>query len=222
MKILKKYLLLARRMRVAYELGFAFRGTSYTKLPDRLCLFDQVVSVHYPDDPGFIGDVIGIFLDDDYGLETVCRPIETIIDVGANVGLFSLWARHKFRSAVIHAYEPNDQILSYTSANLKKANVTLFREGVSNANAAGELVLGASSRGAKTRKNPVGGVKLTGIDVAIDRIGGRLDFLKIDCEGGEWDILLNNAALQKVRQIRRKYHLGEEHQLSELWICPEA
>src|SRR5215470_4715731 len=121
---------LLRRMRVARRLGFTFLGTNYTRMPQRLVLFNQTIALSYPDDRGFMGDVINILLDDEYGLGTVRPPVNRILDVGANIGLFSLWARHSFPEAVVHAYEPNDQIFDYAIANLIKANIVLFNEGI--------------------------------------------------------------------------------------------
>jgi hypothetical protein len=107
-------------------------------------------------------------------------------------------------------------VLSYTAANLKQANVTLFNEGVSDVNATCNVIVDGTSRGAKTERTALGRIRLTGIGTAIERIGGKLDLLKMDCEGGEWDILLNNAAFRTVREIRMEYHLGAHHEIGEL------
>jgi FkbM family methyltransferase len=201
---------------MARRLGFTFVGTNYTELPNRIWLFNQPVALDYPDDRTLIGDVINIFLDDEYGLASVRVPVRTVVDIGANIGLFSLWARHNFSSATIHGYEPNEHAVNYAAANLRGANVTLFGEGVSGENAKCRLVVDGTSRGAKTEKTPLGRINLTGIGTVIERIGGKLDLLKIDCEGGEWDIFHNTHVFQHVRQIRMEYHLGENHDLFEL------
>src|SRR5262245_45123028 len=96
--------------------GFTFIGTRYTSLPNQLRLCNRTVSVSYPNDQTIMGDVINIFLDDEYGLRSLQFPIRTIVDIGANIGLFSLWARHNFPNATIHAYEPNLEALSYATA----------------------------------------------------------------------------------------------------------
>ena len=188
-------------------------------LPDRLRLFGETLALKYPDDPTLISDVINILLDDEYGLRNIRPPVITVVDIGANIGLFSLWARHHFPSAMIHAYEPNDAIWNFTVGNLRKAKVVLFNEGVGSEESAGTLVLGHSSRLAATKKDPRGSVKLTGIDTVIERLGGRwLDLLKIDCEGAEWDIFLRRDAFRTVRHIRMEYHLNQRHDM----VCLEA
>ena len=48
------------------------------------------------------------YLFDEYFLRKICRDrISKIVDVGANVGFFSLTARSFFPLAKIHAYEPS-------------------------------------------------------------------------------------------------------------------
>jgi FkbM family methyltransferase len=191
---------------MAKELEFLFIGTTYTRMPHHLRLFDKTVVLTYPNDRALLSDVINIFLDDEYGLRSICGPVKTVVDIGANIGLFSLWARHHFPDATIHAYEPNALISNYAAENLREATVTLFNEGVSNESTVGTLVMRESSRLVKTRKESLGSVKLTGIDTVIERIGGKLDLLKLDCEGAEWEIFLRSAAFQAVRQIRMEYH----------------
>jgi FkbM family methyltransferase len=202
----RRYRLLVRRMILARGMGFHFIGTSYTPMPHHLCLFDKTIILAYPNDRTLLADVISIFLDDDYGLRSVCGKVQSVVDIGANIGLFSLWARHHFRDATIHAYEPNKEISRFAADNLKEAAVMLFHEGVSNESTAGTLVMQESSRFVKTRKEASGSIKLTGIDTVIDRIGGKLDLLKLDCEGAEWEIFLRNDVLEAVRQIRMEYH----------------
>jgi FkbM family methyltransferase len=163
-----------------------------------------------------MSDFIEIFLDDQYGLSTVRSPINTVVDIGANIGLFSLLARHKFPAARVHAYEPNPKILNYTAANLKAANIVLFNEGVSNEDTTGNLIWTESSRAVRTERASAGMIKLTGISTVIERIGGELDLLKLDCEGAEWEIFRKSAAFQSVRQIRMEYHLDANHGFAEL------
>jgi FkbM family methyltransferase len=211
-----RYFLLIRRIIMARQLGFWFFGTSHTMLPNQLRLFGEELVLKYPNDPALISDVISILLDDEYGLGELRSPVSTVVDIGANIGLFSLWARHHFPTAMIHAYEPNDAICDFTAGNLKKARVVLFNEGVSSEESAGKLVLRDSSRLVATEKDPRGSVKLTGIQTVIERLGGRLDLLKIDCEGAEWDIFLRREALRRVRQIRMEYHLDVRHNMAYL------
>jgi FkbM family methyltransferase len=216
---MNRYLLLIRRIRIARQLGFRFFGTSRTPLPHRLRLFGETLTLKYPDDPTLISDVINILLDDEYGLREIRRPVRTVVDIGANIGLFSLWARHHFPDAMIHAYEPNDAIWGFTVGNLTSARIVLFNEGVGSEESAATLISQHSSRLTPTKRDPQGNVKLTGIDTVIRRLGGtNIDLLKIDCEGAEWDIFLRRDAFRTVRHIRMEYHLNQNQNLA----CFEA
>jgi FkbM family methyltransferase len=43
----------------------------------------------------------------------------TILDIGANVGAFSLWAKTKYRNATVYCYEPNPQTYAFLEQNLR-------------------------------------------------------------------------------------------------------
>ncbi len=59
-----------------------------------------------------------IFLRDCYGIESLPGDIRTVLDVGANLGLFSMAAIHRFPDAVIESYEPNGAIEKYPQTSL--------------------------------------------------------------------------------------------------------
>ena len=167
---------------MARQLGFRFVGTSRTQLPKKLRLFGETLTLKYPNDSTLISDVINILLDDEYGLREIRQPVRTVVDIGANIGLFSLWARYHFQDAIIHAYKPN--ILNFTVGNLKRARVMLFNEGVGSEESAGTLVSRHNSRLTATKRDPQGNIKLMGIDTVIRQLG----------EGAEWDIFLRKNA----------------------------
>jgi len=41
----------------------------------------------------------------------------------------------------------------------------------------------------------------------IERLGGKIDILKIDCEGAEWELFEDAASWQKVNSVTMEYHL---------------
>jgi FkbM family methyltransferase len=207
---------LLRRAKKARTFGFWFWGKTYTPFPRNVRIAGARREVFHPRDKHLFGDIINLWLDDEYGLESIPRPIETIIDIGANIGLFSIWARHNFPSARIHAYEPNQSIIEYTQRNLVPIDVSVFNAGVTDENVKGELVVKYSSRYGVTRKSAGGTLQFVSICDAIDAMGGAVDLIKMDCEGSEWEIFDKLDAFERVRFIHMEYHLVQGRALDEL------
>src|SRR5688572_15726378 len=71
-----------------------------------------------------------IYFDDCYRLCEV-RPFPTtVVDIGGNVGLFSIVARHRFPRAKIHCYEPNPALTTILDRHLRPLQVSVFPEAV--------------------------------------------------------------------------------------------
>jgi FkbM family methyltransferase len=116
------------------------------------------------------------------------QPI-SVIDLGANIGLFGLWVLRHFRDAAVTAFEPDPW------------NLEMLRRCVALNDQTGRwTVVGAAA------SNHAGTAAFTGGAVSLSRIeaeGGNAmvetvdvfpyldgaDFAKIDIEGGEWAIL---------------------------------
>jgi FkbM family methyltransferase len=204
---LNRYLLYLRRFLRAREFGIGFSGTSYTPMPKSVRIAGGMRAVHAPADPTLVHDVINLWLDDEYGLRRVGHPVRTIVDIGANIGLFSLFARHCFPAATIHAYEPDPEVLTYTARNFDDAGIELFPEAVSHADGCADMVRSGSSRVNQVQTAETGEVTLTSLRSAVARIGGTVDLLKLDCEGFEWDIFEDAQPFAAIRSIRMEYHL---------------
>jgi FkbM family methyltransferase len=208
-----------QRAVVARRLGICFTGTSRFRPPTWAILNGEPSTLSFPDDTELAHDVIEVWLDDDYGLGTIMRPVRTVLDIGANVGLFSLWASCHFPGARIHAYEPNPAIQSHLAANLRGLpNVTIWAEGVSDRPGWARLELnpGVSSRFAQTTTDPAGEIALVDLPTVLERLGGQVDLMKLDCEGAEWAIFREAEAFATVREIRMEYHLTEGRGLDDL------
>jgi FkbM family methyltransferase len=204
----KRFELLVRRFIKARSLGFGFYGTTRTKLPAEVFIAGKKRALRLPQDPALVAAIMDLWLDDEYGLAQVPKPVRTIVDIGANVGLFSLWSVHHFPEAVIHSYEPNLELRQYFAANTAEfPQVTFFNEGVSLTSGRAEMASPSSTLIGITKPASSGAIALTGIAEVMKRVGGRVDLMKIDCEGAEWDIFQDPESLRNVRQIRMEYHL---------------
>jgi len=173
-----------------------------------------------------------IFRDQSYlrpGFEL--RPTDTVVDIGGNVGVFALWAAKQVKRVV--SVEPTSSIdcLEKSLELNEITNVSIVRCAVSDATGTIELLQypgfsgvthAASFRPAKWgqrlikllwRKDQVEPVKvkcpcmsLAGIleSSGIDRV----DFLKVDCEGGEYAVFdaISDETLARISRIALEFH----------------
>ena len=161
-------------------------------------------------------------LDRDY--ETHGAVIEdgwTVIDIGAAGGDFAILTAHEHPTAWLLAYEPSPTSYALLRENLslnRVGNVQTFPLAVASRNGPltlstfGEAVQYSTSqnkRSASDQKTIE--VQAIGLE-DVFRTNGlkRCHFLKMDCEGGEFDILLNAKpeTLQLIDRICLEYHNG--------------
>lgn len=100
----------------AVRFGFVFTRARWFKMPRTIRAAGRRVPLHYPTDHGAESDFFACFIRNDYGLGQQLPEVRTILDIGANVGFFSMAARGHYPHAVIHAYEPNPRVLSFLTA----------------------------------------------------------------------------------------------------------
>ena len=178
-----KIIQLLQRKTRAKKFGVKFPRVANFNLPDSLIIQGKRQPVKLPSEKGMDGEFIEVLLDDCYGLEQLPQSLLKIIDVGANVGLFSIAARNRFPQAVIHAYEANPNLEKYLKNQSQIANVEYFMEAIGAED--GKVVLDIREVSGKTRStvSANGDIPMISFKSAIDRIGGKVDLAKIDCEG---------------------------------------
>jgi FkbM family methyltransferase len=212
---------LARRALAARRFGFLFLGTSRLRMPSVIRLENKSVELVSPQEHSLTSDIVNIWLDDEYGIRAL-RNIHTVVDVGANIGLFTIFARDVFPDAAIHAYEPNARVFPFLTANAGTLRAECFNEAVGSSEGRVEMCDVGDSRLAKVTAVETGGVSRIGIEQVVDRMNGHIDLLKMDCEGSEWEILRDAEALGRVDNIRMEYHLGPGQTCDELRRLSEA
>jgi len=87
--------LVHRKIR-AKKLGKKFNRVASFQLPEQLIVQGKRHQVNVPSEKGMNGEFIEVLLDDCYGVEQLSESLMTMIDVGANVGLFPIAARNRF------------------------------------------------------------------------------------------------------------------------------
>jgi FkbM family methyltransferase len=161
--------------------------------------------------------VFGELKSDRYGLEKIClQKTDTIIDIGANVGMFSIYAKKKFGCRII-SFEPVPVNFEHFKENiilnnLKLSDFEIYNIAISDKE--GETVIGIdmSNTGGSSQfihSNITSKCKTDTLDKYLDN---TCKYLKLDCEGGEYLILPHI-----IKKINIFKYLGiEYHEYS--WI----
>ena len=152
--------------------------------------------------------------------------VDTIVDVGANVGAASLWFARSAPAARIVAVEPSPDVFSRLVANIRRSGLQRRVTPVAAAVGAGPglatvmsetwSVLTSTQPGLKAGRPAVGRITL---DQLLEHVGvGSSSVLKLDAEGAEWETLLSASkpALRAFQAIVAEYHPVPGHEVSEL------
>ncbi len=158
-------------------------------------------------------------LDRDY--ERIGPTIEdgwTVIDIGAGLGDFCVHVARRFPRARVIGFEPFAQSFELLQHNIllnKLVNIRAYPVAVSSHGGSMRLQLADEAVKHSTSTAPpdstISGHTTKSVTLAdAMNLEGVLecDLLKIDCEGGEFDILLNapDELLQHFRHICLEYH----------------
>ena len=143
-------------------------------------------------------------------------PAGTVLDVGANVGVFTIIAAKELvpRGQVI-AIEPNPEAAAVLRQNLENNgihNVRVIEAAASTQDGHTQLHMGSTSLGPSicSNGNGYGSLNVRTVDLRkIVEATHRVDLLKLDIEGGEWPILFDSGTdmWKKIRRIAMEYHL---------------
>lgn len=133
-----------------------------------------------------------------------------ILDIGANIGLFGVFALGRWPDAEITSYEPepaNRHVLSRTvDANAAGRRWTVVGAAVSNARGVMSFVPGLGAEAHMAGTGEAGTLTVPTVDL-FEQQGDGVDLVKIDCEGGEWAILADpRLATLKAGAIRLEWH----------------
>lgn len=151
----------------------------------------------------------------------VPRPGWKVVDIGANVGVYAMLAAS--RGARVDSYEPHPDSVHYLKLNTERLPVVVHQAAVVGTPAESVALFIHPER--DTRNSVLAKEVGTGdaleqrIDAPAvtldDALSEPCDLLKVDCEGGEFDIFANGGqALGNARRIIAEVHrtLGDPEQ----------
>lgn len=123
-----------------------------------------------------------------------------ILDIGANVGSFALWAVRRWPGSKVRSFEPNPGTFAYLARNtagqagIVATNAALFPGGLGRARFftryAGDGEAGLEAYARDTFRDGAEGETID-VDVVDPRSLASADIVKIDIEGGEGEVLAN-------------------------------
>lgn len=196
----------------AFRFSIPFVRRASFRTPGKIKIMGTKYSIQCPAENGCEIDFISVFLDDTYRLSRISRNYSAggaVVDIGANVGWFSLAARHYFPESEIHAYEPNP----FPALTLKKNcgqlnNFYFYPEAVGASDGFVDILCGEESN--LGYSVPGDSVRQVSLQNVIRRCGGAVKLLKLDCEGAEWSMFSDPVPWKAVAMVTMEYHLNSE------------
>ncbi len=154
--------------------------------------------------------------------EQVSLPLQdgwTIVDIGAALGDYAVWAAKQTPHGRVIAVEPYPPSVSLLRSNIDKNrvyNIELFSGAVAAGSGStilkveqGSIVQNSTAAELKTDQTVT--VDTLSLDDLFARFEiGKCDYLKLDCEGGEYEILFSTSkqTLDKIDRICMEVHDG--------------
>lgn len=162
-----------------------------------LMAFTHVWLLHEYDKPGF-----------------EIRDADTVIDVGAHIGLFALFSSQFCKNGKIYCFEPVKENFDLLESNLEInniSNVVATNAAISTSSGVVTIYLNEDESGHSmyvTGSKQIQAKSLSLQDVFDSNKLEKCNFLKIDCEGEEYKIIdsLPDPYFDKIEKMCVEYH----------------
>ena len=141
---------------------------------------------------------------------------DIVVDIGAHIGIFTTYAA--LHSKEVYAYEPVPSTFSYLVENVKLnkfSNVFLYNYAVSDRHKKLPIYMAKGSSGShsayktETKTDEFIEVNVISLeDILSENKLKGVDFLKLDCEGSEYDIIFgaSSEVLARVKKMAIELH----------------
>lgn len=158
-------------------------------------------------------------------------PGSIMIDIGANIGTFSLYIKRKSKDLTVFCYEPDEENYKCLKENIRLnelRNVFAFPFAVGNKNGKIKIYtkknrkFGTTGSSTAIVTDDFNEVRCVTLNEILDKNNiSKCDLLKMDCEGAEYDILLSQGkeCFKRIDTIILEYHdfkfLKHDHNVLE-------
>jgi FkbM family methyltransferase len=163
---------------------------------------------------------------DVYAVPLAARGVNTVLDLGANVGYATLALNRRYPGARFVCVEPDAETRRLLRSNLELNDVDAAILSVAVVGAPGRYAINrshfpAANRVAARRDGDIEGITLTAL---LDRAGlDEVDLMKIDIEGAEREVFEHAADwCMRVRALVAELHDGLEPAQAEELLSPHG
>ena len=152
---------------------------------------------------------------------------DLVIDVGGHVGYFTIYAAKKAKNGKIITFEPSKESFNVLKNNLKINNIqNVIIENVGVGAKSGTAILNVDTTNSignsifySSKNSEKEDIRITTIPEIVKKYKIKsIDLLKLDCEGAEFEIILNlpSTILNTIKKISVEVHKIENFDIVDI------
>ncbi|MHA2225595.1 MAG: FkbM family methyltransferase [Candidatus Hodarchaeales archaeon] len=196
----KDVLHLTNQKHIIYELRNGLRYRSRANTLDQLIILEIWLLQYNP--PGF-----------------EIKSSDTVLDIGSHIGAFSIFASKHAKNGTVYSFEPNPENYSLLEQNItinKINNLIPSNKAVAKMKGLTEMIICQDNTGGHSfvlnknnKQSQVITIETTTlIDIVEENRINQIDFLKMDCEGAEYEILFScpDHIFNMIHKMSIEYH----------------